>query len=124
MSSLFLTPESLDITLYGGDTYNISLSVLDDDGSQYSTTGSWRINFFNKETSTLLDTSPTGVSFAPKINENAPLGVTSLTISKTLSQLLASTASVTYEFYLQHDGRQDRYTFLNGDVTILTKEDI
>lgn len=121
MDNLFFSPQELDITLYAGDTYAISFEVLSQDNTAYTTTGSWKINFFNKETGSLLNTNPPGFAFSPDINSSN--GVTQLSISKTLSQLLNNTASVIYEFYLQHDGRQDRYTFLTGDIHTLTKED-
>lgn len=121
MNDLSFGPQELDITLYAGDNYKISFEVLSVDNTAYTTTGSWKINFFNKATGTTIDTSPSGIAFSPNINSSQ--GVTELSISKTLSQLFNSTASVIYEFYLQHDGREDKYTFLTGDVHTLTKED-
>jgi hypothetical protein len=121
MNNLSFGPQELDITLYAGDNYKISLEVLSVNNAVYTTTGSWKINFFNKGTGATIDTSPSGVTFSPDINSSQ--GVTELSISKTLSQLFNSTASVIYEFYLQHDGRGDKYTFLTGDVHTLTKEE-
>lgn len=124
MSSLSFVPEPLDITVYSGDTYKISFEVLSGDSSAYTTTGSWRIQFFNKESGTPIDTDPTGVIISPEVNEDPADGVAEVTISKELSQLFSSTASIVYEFSLIHDGRGDRYTFINGDISTITREDI
>ena len=124
MSSLSFVPDPLDITLYSGDTYKISFEVLNGDSSVYATTGSWKMEFFNKNSGAVIDTDPTGITVSPEINEDPANGVAEVTISKELSQLFSSTASVVYEFSLIHDGRGDKYTFINGDVSTITKEDI
>lgn len=124
MSSLSFTPDSLDFIVYAGDTYKISFEILNGDSQPYATTGSWRMQFFDKESGAAVDTDPTGVTISPEVNEDPANGVAEVTISKDLSQLFSSTASVIYEFSLVHDGRSDRYTFINGDISVITKGDI
>lgn len=122
MTSFSFEPEVVDFSVYSGDTSKISFKILSHDGTTYTTSGSWSLYLYNKETQALLDTDPTGITYNPKLNdqveETPATGVSEVTISKDLTSELLSTASVVYEFCLEHDGRNDKYTFVTGNVVV------
>lgn len=74
MSLLSFGPEVLDLSIYEGDSFKLSVKILGHDGLTYATTGSWKMSFYNKENNNSIDTNPTGISISPigngfKINE-------------------------------------------------------
>jgi hypothetical protein len=127
MGNIEFGPEVIDLLLYAGDTSKISFKILNPDNAVYSTTGSWQFKIYNKENSSLVDVAPTGISISPTTNETvvSPAqtanGITEVTISNLLSTQLLSTASAVYEFSLVHNGRNDRFTFAKGDISVESK---
>lgn len=69
MTDIVFGPESQDINVYAWDSFKLNLRVLGPDSNNYINTGSWNFYFFNKETGNTIDTSPTGISANPNINE-------------------------------------------------------
>lgn len=65
MTSLYFGPEQLDINAYTGDSFQVSFTILNHNDGVYSTTGSWRMKFYDKDTDSVLDTSPTGIVINP-----------------------------------------------------------
>jgi hypothetical protein len=132
MSSLSLGPNSVDLTLYYGDTFNIDFTVLNGDGSPFSKSGSWQMKFYDKKQwSTPLNVGAIGgtATFFPSTNISASYGLTGLTINGKTSQSLAlasslSASGVVYELSLEHAGRDEKFTILNGDVEIIIRENI
>jgi hypothetical protein len=127
MGNIEFGPEVIDLLLYAGDTSKISFKILNPDNAVYSTTGSWQFKIYNKQNSSLVDVTPTGISISPTTNETvvSPAqtanGITEVTISNLLSTELLSTASAVYEFSLVHNGRNDRFTFAKGDISVESK---
>jgi hypothetical protein len=129
MSSLSLGPNSVDLTLYYGDTFNIDFTVLNGDGTPFSKSGSWQMNFYSKnQWSTPINIVALGGSatFFPSTNISASYGLTGLTINKTTTAILyaSSTSGLVYELSLEHAGREEKFTILNGDLELITREDI
>ena len=127
MQNIDFGPNDIDLSLYSGDTAKISYKILNPDNTVYTTTGSWQFKIYDKQDSSEIDVSPTGISIYPTTNETVvdpeqtANGVAEVTISKLLSTELISTASIVYEFSLIHDGRNDRFTFVKGEISVDSK---
>lgn len=191
MTSLSFGPEDIDIQAYAGDSFKTSFKILSHNDSTYSTTGSWKINFYNKLSASVIDTDPTGISISPVgngfkksifsytasnnnqvlffgsddnsnnmsyivgttnlykndtpinsnhytasnrftiaistpaalndvirvecLSTNTADGVTEVSVSNELTELLSNSSSVIYDFYL--DNGIDKYTFIKGNVS-------